>query len=634
MKNFLLTVAVASVSLNANAQRMTLHEEFTGENCGPCASTNPGFWTLCNSGTNPAKIIHIAYMVPIPSPGFYCDRTAAIHVPRQAYYSVPYAPYGRYDGAEPNPGCHGGSDPGHPDCFTQADIDAEAARPDSFTLTATSAWNSTYDQVITTVNVTCTAAWTAFGATPNVKLRAALVQTNNFATPPGSNGETHFENVVQAMYPDVNGTTLTGTWATGETHAYTITGTVPSWVDKSKSPYMVVWIQDDNNLSIAQAAKATPLTLTLDAGLTSSPSGYCVPGTSGSVSPVVTLANTASVTLTSATIYHKIDGGAMVSQAWTGSLPAGASINVPLTASTLTTGAHTLYDSVASPNGTTDVNVINNLSGTVILVQSSTTHALPMTADFEASLPANWLFFDANGNGDNWALSTAGNHSSGTKAAKFDGYSYQEGETNYILLPTPVLGAGTTLSFWVAYARYNSVSEDSLEVVYSTDCGTTWVDLYSKGGSGLSTTANTFSVFVPVAADWRQESVNTSAVPAGAILAFKAISGHGNNIYVDDINLHSSVGVSQVEVQTLNLNVYPNPAKGDATIVFELNAPSNMQVQLVDVTGRVISTVANEQMNIGAHSLSFNTASLAPGIYNIVLHTTVGAFTQRLSVVK
>jgi len=59
----LASAAVIAIAFSASAQtRMTLHEEFTGENCPPCASTNPAFWALCNSNSD--KVIHITYMCP------------------------------------------------------------------------------------------------------------------------------------------------------------------------------------------------------------------------------------------------------------------------------------------------------------------------------------------------------------------------------------------------------------------------------------------------------------------------------------------------------------------------------------------------------------------------------------------
>ncbi len=638
MKKILLTVAaLATTLLSANAQRMTLHEEFTGENCPPCASTNPGFWDLCNGGTNPSKLIHISYMVPIPSAGWYCNRQTAMYTWRDSYYSVPFAPYGRYDGHVPNPTA---SSPGHPGYFTQADIDAEAAVPTSFNMSVVSTWtDATCSAIQSVVTITSTSAWT--GTTPY--LRTMLVKTDHFASAPGTNGETDFENVVQAVYPSGGawGTSIPTSWPASTTNTYTITGTVPSYVDKSENPRIVVFIQDDGSATkaIAQAAQSPVLTLPLDAGMTSLPSTFCVTGTSGSVAPSVTLKNTGTTALTSATIYYKIDGGTMMSTPWTGSLAAGATEVVALPASTLSTGGHTLYDSVADPNAAADVNVLNNASSTAFLVQSNTAASLPLTTGFESGIPANWTLFDANGNGKNLATATVTNHATGgSKAIKHDNYNYAAGEENYCILPTPTISGTTTLEFWLAHAQYSSSYSDKLEVVYSTDCGDSWTSIWSQTGSTLATTAATTSAFSPTSASqWAARVVNVTSVPTGALVAFRATSDYGNNVYIDDINMHAgaaSTAVAPITSASANAAVYPNPAVNEATLSFTLANTSSVQVQVVDELGRVLNTVANETMNAGAQKVVINTSALATGIYNVVVRTEQGTFTQHLSVVK
>jgi hypothetical protein len=66
MKKTYLILALLITALCTNAQvRMSLFEEFTGENCAPCASTNPALnVTLANNST---KVIAIKWQVPIPS---------------------------------------------------------------------------------------------------------------------------------------------------------------------------------------------------------------------------------------------------------------------------------------------------------------------------------------------------------------------------------------------------------------------------------------------------------------------------------------------------------------------------------------------------------------------------------------
>ena len=327
-----------------------------------------------------------------------------------------------------------------------------------------------------------------------------------------------------------------------------------------------------------------------------------------------------------------------MSQPWTGTLAAGASTSVSLTAATISAGGHTLYDSVADPNGTADVNVINNASSTAFLVQSTTTTALPLTTGFESGVPASWTLFDANGNGQNMATATATNHvTGGTKAIKHDNYTYPSGEANYCILPTPAISGTTTMEFWVAYAQYSS-ENDKLEVVYSTDCGLTWTGTaYNKSGTTLKTAAAITSAFSPTAAQWRHESVDLTAVPAGAIVAFRATSNYGNNLFIDDVNMHtgaSTLAVAPVTSASANVTVYPNPAVNEATLSFTLANKSSVQVEVVDGLGRVLNTVANETMNAGAQKVVVNTSALANGVYNLMIHTEEGTFTQRLSVVK
>src|SRR5688572_23179138 len=67
-KNLLaFTLAVFGLSALAQSTRTSLYEEFTGETCGPCASTNPQLNNTLLSPLNANKIIAIKWQVPIPS---------------------------------------------------------------------------------------------------------------------------------------------------------------------------------------------------------------------------------------------------------------------------------------------------------------------------------------------------------------------------------------------------------------------------------------------------------------------------------------------------------------------------------------------------------------------------------------
>ncbi len=647
-KILLMLVALATVSMSANAQRMTLHEEFTGENCPPCASTNPGFWALCDAASNPSKLIHISYMVPIPSAGWYCNRTSAIYTARDAYYSVPFAPYGRYDGHVPNPTA---GSPGHPGYFTQADIDAEAAVAAPFTITMASSWDVTFTTITTTINVTCVTAYSG-----TLYLRTALIQTNDFLTSPGTNGETHFANVVQAMYPSPLGTSMAGAWTVGMANTYTITGTCPNFVDKTGAPYMVAWIQNDADKTIQQAAKAAPLpTIPLDvAGSTTTglQAFNCGTGTFSLPSHTATIKNTGSTTLTSATVTSIVDNNTAgaVTTPWSGSLAAGATATVTIPAISVTVtgtgGYHTIVDSAGAPNASPDVNTANNNSGMSFFVENSVGVPVHYSTSFEDLVDTPYYKTDAASNGYKWNIWQTGTTGvylghTGTYAAGFPFLNYPTGTVNSIILPEINVSnpSHTSISFWVAYSQTATTNTDKLEVIYSTNCGGVWTPLWTDPSTSAMVTlpANTTAYSYPTSPTmYKNYTAKFTGVTAGSLLvAFRATDGGGNFIFVDDVDISVSfVGVKNVVPTSENISVYPNPAKDEATLSFSLTDNSDVQVQVVDVTGRVMNTVANEKLDAGTHTFTLNTASYAAGVYNVMIHTEGGTTTERLTVVK
>lgn len=75
-----------------------------------------------------------------------------------------------------------------------------------------------------------------------------------------------------------------------------------------------------------------------------------------------------------------------------------------------------------------------------------------------------------------------------------------------------------------------------------------------------------------------------------------------------------------------NLKVYPNPALNNATISYELNAPSEVVIDIIDAQGRVLNTIANKA-GTGAQSTVIPTENLANGLYFYTL-TVDGKQTQ------
>jgi PKD repeat protein len=166
----------------------------------------------------------------------------------------------------------------------------------------------------------------------------------------------------------------------------------------------------------------------------------------------------------------------------------------------------------------------------------------PLTEGFENAtfLPANWTANNINNDGIFWERSNVGRNSSWS--AKFDNYTLDvAGARDEMWAPKMSFAAlqTCTLTFDVAYARYDATYSDSLEVVISTNCGATWTSVYLKGGTTLATVPDQTTAFTPTNTQWRNESVNLNAYTgqANVIVAIRNRGRYGNNIYVDNINI-------------------------------------------------------------------------------------------------
>ena len=123
-----------------------------------------------------------------------------------------------------------------------------------------------------------------------------------------------------------------------------------------------------------------------------------------------------------------------------------------------------------------------------------------------------------------------------------------------------------SLSFDVAYAVLNFknvVYSDSLAVYASTDNGTTWNQVYIKGGTSLSNIPAITSgqtCWAPSSpSEWRTDKINLNnlAGHSGVKFAFENISAWGEWIYIDNISISASSGSSGCDSITYAKSIHP-----------------------------------------------------------------------------
>lgn len=322
---------------------------------------------------------------------------------------------------------------------------------------------------------------------------------------------------------------------------------------------------------------------------------------------------------------------------FTGGTPDTSSLQNP-TITYNTPGVYSVKEVVTSSAGK------DSLTYTAY-INVTATGTLPLIEGFQASTfpPAGWYLNIPNPADSVWELCATNGYSS-TQCMYFPANCGQAvnitGQRQQIYTPSYSFASATKSEMWfdVAYEPSKVPTySDTLDVYYSTDCGTTWKSIYSKGGMTLCTTGSTTGAgtdtsgsdgngcFVPPNTKaWRTDSINLSVVNGqpSVMFSFESRSGWGNIIYLDNINItdNTTTGVKNV-VSSNDVKVYPNPNKGSFTIkiINGLQVLANGQIEVYDILGQ---KVYQALVNSGITQVTLNAR---PGMYFYRITTSEGS---------
>ena len=81
-----------------------------------------------------------------------------------------------------------------------------------------------------------------------------------------------------------------------------------------------------------------------------------------------------------------------------------------------------------------------------------------------------------------------------------------------------------------------------MEILYTQNCGQTWVSLWKKGGTALATATPIQGLFVPTASQWKSDSISLSALNGKTNVQFAIVNvnRYGNTLLVDNINIFNA----------------------------------------------------------------------------------------------
>jgi len=227
----------------SGTQRKVLVEEWTSSTCGPCAANNPSVDAFISA--NFTSLAAIKYHVGWPAPGndpmYLYNPTQSYD--RRYYYGVNAVPHVIMDGVV-NPAYPYSTPSSLPDAFNSR---INIGSPLSVEVTDT---RLAGDTIQAEIAVTILSPL-MYG---NYYLRVhAIERTIQYATPPGSNGETIFHDVFRRAFPNSTGISIPISLGT---HIFTIKYPVDMavWVDSMI--YTAAFVQNDFTKEVINCGKA------------------------------------------------------------------------------------------------------------------------------------------------------------------------------------------------------------------------------------------------------------------------------------------------------------------------------------------------------------------------------------------
>ena len=602
-------------------QRRVLIEEFTQASCGPCAAQNPSFnRTLA---ANADFVTPIKYQTSWPGFDPMNQHNAAEVATRVSYYAVTGVPNGRENGATAvSPVAN----------YSAARIMAAYDDLTPVTINVDHRLSEKLDSVY--VDVTVKSDDTLSG---NLKLRVAITEENViFDEAPGTNGEKEFFQIMKKMLPNATGTS-TGNFSPGQEKTYKFAWKLANVYNLNEIA-VVAFLQDDAGKQVWQSAHSAPKNdipsadikvaknYTFACDLTSSPS--------------FVVRNAGSNPTTSISMRYRVNNAAWVPYEWTGELAPDAEATITLTDVVYSQAALQKLDvEVIGSNNGIQTNMV--LKGATIQtkVLGTAPTALPISAPFQAAtLPVGWTAVNVGSNGWKAAALNVGFNSN--RSITCNMFDVPPGSEVYLVLPkldfSNAVGTTLLMTFDHAYAYYNNSSFDSLRIDISTDCSDTWTTVFLDGKAGLATAPATTSAFKPANADqWRFNEIDLTdfAGQSEVLVRLVGMSGFGNNLFIDNLNISSLVGVKNL-ASLEQFKVLPNPVRDAAQVRFNLAQAEEIRMTVYNMYGQPVLNQQLGNLPSGEHSATIDAATLPSGHYRVVLQSQNGTAQLPLMVAK
>lgn len=348
-----------------------------------------------------------------------------------------------------------------------------------------------------------------------------------------------------------------------------------------------------------------------------------------SFKPTVGFSNVGTDTIRSLKLNYQIDGGAITTLNWTGSLPKCSSAFETLAVANTSTGTHILTVFTSEPNGLIDLVTAGDTLRKTFTIYNTVPIATPVAEGFETTVipRVNWGIQNLDGL-KTWQRTTQ-TARSGAASLLINNPAIENKLNAIDHFISPIVANNATIdSMFVSWDySYKTgpgfpgsalLPADTLEVSITRDCGLTFIPVWKKWGADLQTVKDTTNTnappFVPdMESEWKSARVYLSTIVGADIFQvyFTSKSNKQNNLWLDNVNISSKTLPERLRNQ--GYLIYPNPFQ-HSFLIHHFSAPVELQVvQLYNAAGQLIWS--NRYFANATTEINMNMGNLAKGLY-------------------
>lgn len=592
--SFLILLFLVAIQFDiANAgDRKVLVERFTSSTCGPCASNNPTLDAFLNA-SDPNKVVSVSYHMNWPAPGndpMYLANPSDNNT-RRSQYNVNAIPDWFFDGVI---SMYGGSTGQLQNAYNQ--------RVDILSPVTIIVYETINGSNVTVrAEIYCESVLPNPNATVQFVVMEKLVQ---YSSPPGTNGETTFGEVMRKMLPSALGTAVTllpGRKITLE-YSYVID---PSW-----NPAQV------RNVVFVQGAPLEILNAgipTLDFNLISSPAYKTVNQGQGQNAdfkvhiPSVATGFNSPVTFTyevspaTTGITATFPNGNVMS-----TFPDSLAVNVSSTAA-VPNGEYKVIITGTSASGKVHKTAVNYLVGKNYIIVGANRNNINYKVDNAQYNTSRVFTWDL---GSSHSLEAISPQTTGNNRYVFTDWSNGGPQIQNVTI-------GTQESFYTANykVQYRLIGQlDPAGIPVTISGAGSYFDSASVNGVSLSATQVQFNGKTYYFNRWEGTGSGsytgtnpTPQITMNGVIIQKAI--------FDTINVGISNYNSSIPDKFALYQNYPNPFNPVTKIKFDIPQSTFASIKIYDMLGKEVANLVNQNLNAGSYEYTLDASNFPSGIY-------------------